>query len=316
MISMEGAPHKLIRQVAQSALSSEFVLAKREDFRLSAEKLATSLTRGKDFDFLHQFSEPFAGRAVTALLHLPDNTANQIAEDASSLGLAMGPSALRYQDKINAAYDRLSEMADGLLSKAMTGDDKASFAARILAAANKLDCKDMGALNDLIVIAIFGGVDTTRAQLAFAVELFARYPDQWRWLRRNRDAIPQAIEEVIRTRPTTTWSTREALETFELDGFEIRKGETVHVLVHATGTDPEVGGITGFDVTARRKIHFGFGGGTHHCLGQLVARTDMAEALDVLLGHWTSIHLAAEPEYLPDSGNTSPLTMPIRADWV
>ncbi|MGI9395233.1 MAG: cytochrome P450, partial [Boseongicola sp.] len=90
----------------------------------------------------------------------------------------------------------------------------------------------------------------------------------------------------------------------------------VHVLVHATGTDPVVGGGPQFDVRANRKIHFGFGGGAHHCLGQFVARTDMARALEVLLKNWREIRLSGTPEYLPDSGNTSPLAMPLAPIWV
>ena len=168
---------------------------------------------------------------------------------------------------------------------------------------------------DLIVIAIFGGVDTTRAQLAFAAHLFALHRDQWDWLRDKPEAVPAAIDEVIRMRPTTTWATREALEDVTIDNVTITQGDTVHVMVHATATDPDNGHTGAFDIRARRKMHFGFGGGAHHCLGQLVARTDMAAALRVWLRRWKSIELAGEPEFLPDSGNTSPLKMPVRPVW-
>ena len=207
-------------------------------------------------------------------------------------------------------------LADTLIERVAAGEDGESFVARLVRESKTHGAQDRQALKDLIVIAIFGGVDTTRAQLGFAMALFAEHPDQWTWLRANRDRVPQAIEEIIRMRPTTTWSTREALETFELDGVEVRVGETVHVLVHATGTDPAVGGEARFDVTADRKIHFGFGGGAHHCLGQLVARTDMARALGVLLENWREVRLAGTPDYLPDSGNTSPRAMPLAPVWV
>ena len=77
--------------------------------------------------------------------------------------------------------------------------------------------------------------------LLFAMALFIRHPDQWVWLRDNRDAIPNAVEEIVRAWPTTTWSTREALEVVEISGITIRAGETVNILVHATGTDPLTG---------------------------------------------------------------------------
>ena len=102
-----------------------------------------------------------------------------------------------------------------------------------------------------------------------------------------------------------------------VDGVDlsIRKGETLHILVHATAHDPRVSADQEFDVTRPRKMHFGFGGGAHHCLGQLVARTDMAAALTVMLRNWTALSWAGRPDYLPETGNTSPVHLPIRPEW-
>ncbi|MDD9978087.1 MAG: cytochrome P450 [Boseongicola sp.] len=315
IISQEGGDHKKLRRIAQAALSNDFVLSLRNEFRSTADELVEALRENREFDFLYRFNEPYAGRAVTAILGLPASEADWIADDASSLGLAMGMGAKTYEEQINAACDRLMDLADTLIDRAETGNDTTSFVARMLDAGTELNLTDRQTLKDLIVISIFGGVDTTRAQLSFAMALFAEHPEQWAWLRAHKEFVPQAIEEIIRTRPTTTWSTREALETFELDGIEIQKGETVHILVHATATDPIIDGENRFDITADRKVHFGFGGGAHHCLGQFVARTDMAEALMVLLRNWREVHLAEPPEYLPDSGNTSPLSMPLAPVW-
>ena len=141
--------------------------------------------------------------------------------------------------------------------------------------------------------------------------LFAQHPGQWDLIRDDARLIPQAIEEIIRARPTTTWATREAVKDFDHNGVSINAGETVHILVHATGTDPAVSPDWSFDITAQRKMHFGFGGGAHHCLGQLVARTDMAAALRVLASRFRRPEFAGDPEWLPDSGNTSPSRLPL-----
>ena len=46
---------------------------------------------------------------------------------------------------------------------------------------------------------------------------------------------------------------------------------------------------------------------------QFVARTDMGCALRVLLRETERFEWAGVPEYLPDSGNTSPSALPVRA---
>ena len=308
VISLEGEEHAALRKLAQTALAEEHIRALAPEFKSTAEELCDALRNAGPFDVIDSFTEPFAGRAITSLLGLPAEDAASLAADATCLGLAMGPRAREYETEFNAAVDRLTVLAERLIYD----PPQNSFVHRLL----KEGDATRQALIDLTVIAIFGGVDTTRAQLAFAAHLFARHPDQWAWLRDHPDAVPAAIDEVIRTRPTTTWATREALEDVTLDDVTIAAGETLHILVHASATDPAIGHDGSFDIRVRRKPHFGFGGGAHHCLGHLVARTDMAAALQVWLQNWRSIELAAEPVFLPDSGNTSPLQMMILPDWV
>lgn len=311
LIGQEGAPHKTLRQIAQAALSTDFIEGLCPAFEAEAEALLEP-HKGAGIEFMADFSEAFAGRAVTLLLGLDRERAPAIARDASTLGLAMGLDAANHQTEINAACDRLSALARDLVERVRRGDDRTSYVARLMATADEISDQE---LVDLIVISIFGGVDTTRAQLGFAMMLFAAHPEQWAWLRAHPEGIPAAIEEIVRTRPTTTWSTREAVEDFEFDGVQIRQGQTVHIFVHATGTDPLAVTYEGFDVTAPRKTHFGFGGGAHHCLGQFVARTDMACALRVLLRSWQRIDLDGPPDLLPDSGNTAPVRLPLRITW-
>ena len=309
LISLEGSEHKRLRQVALTALAEDFVLSLKPEFHRIASELLAGLP--DTFDVIEAFTEPFSGRAITTLLGLPDEDAPSLAHDASRLGLAMGLSAKSHEDIANAACSRLSDLAARLIDRAERGHDT-RFVGRMVRAADRLNVTDRQTLVDLIVISIFGGVDSTRAQLAFAVLLFSKHPDQWHWLRANPGHIPRAIDEVIRSHPTTTWATREALEDIIHENVTIPKGATVHVFVHATGTDPEVGGTSEFDIRAPRKIHFGFGGGAHHCLGQFVARTDMAAALEEMLRHWKAIEIIGDPEFLPDSGNTSPLSLVVR----
>jgi len=123
----------------------------------------------------------------------------------------------------------------------------------------------------------------------------------------------------MRIRPTTTWVTREATADFTFDGLTIRAGTTIHLFCESAGTDPggagDAGGgaaAAGFDITAgERRPHFGFGGGIHYCLGHYVARTDMCEALTVLARRLREPRPGGEAVWLPDSGNTGPVRLPV-----
>ena len=177
-------------------------------------------------------------------------------------------------------------------------------------------------LRDSLVLLIFGGFDTTRNQLGLAMQAFLDHPAQWRLLAERPDLGPAAVEEVMRIRPTTTWVTREATADFTFDGLAIRAGTTIHLFCESAGTDPgdagdagSGGAVAGFDITAgERRPHFGFGGGIHYCLGHYVARTDMCQALTVLARRLREPRPAGEAAWLPDSGNTGPVRLPIAFD--
>ena len=63
-----------------------------------------------------------------------------------------------------------------------------------------------------------------------------------------------------------------------------------------------------------RRQHYGFGGGIHHCLGAFIARADMAEALKLLARRIRAPAYDGRPVWLPDSGNTGAIALPIKFD--
>ena len=81
----------------------------------------------------------------------------------------------------------------------------------------------------MVVLAIFGGIDTTRNQLGLAMSMFVDHPDQWRLLADRPELARNAVEEVMRVRPTTTWVTREAMEDFTYRDLEFKRGTTIHL---------------------------------------------------------------------------------------
>jgi cytochrome P450 len=122
------------------------------------------------------------------------------------------------------------------------------------------------------------------------------------------------VDEVMRVNPTVTWITREAAEDFDWGDLPIGKGTTIHLFSQAAGTDPRAFDGAGFDITAERARHFGFGRGIHHCLGHYVAKSDMSEALPILARRLRNPRLEGRARFLPPSGNTGPIELPIRFD--
>ena len=292
-------------------LSEAFIAGLVPAFDKIADDLCAGLAGRDRCEFQEDFAIPFAGQAICALLGVDPADWRTISHDASDLGLAMGVECKRHEPVFNAACERLTALAADLVDRARRGDDRTSYIAGLVSRFEGSGLAEVDLL-DLIVISIFGGVDTTRSQLGLGLSLFMDHPGQWQTLRDDPSLAPNAVEEIIRARPTTTWVTREAIEDFAFDGVDIERGTTLHMLVHASSRDPAICDAPAFDITVRRKKHFGFGGGAHHCIGHLVARTDIACALRALTRTFETFEPDGEAEWLPDSGNTSAVRLPVR----
>jgi cytochrome P450 len=115
---------------------------------------------------------------------------------------------------------RLTEPGDDILSllaSASIGEDSLSRAE----------------LQNMAVMLAFAGVDTTRNQLGLGLSMFMASPEQWEFLTADPSLDMAASNECMRTRPTITWVSREAIEDFEFKGLEIKSGTTLHLFPKA-----------------------------------------------------------------------------------
>jgi len=313
LLNRVGDDHARLRSLANPAFSPKLILALQPQFAELANDIVDKFAKRGRCDFVAEFSEPYVTRVVCLLLDLNHSEWRRLADIASDMGLALGVNFKRDAEKIDNATAALFEYAHRVIDARRTrplGDD---FISLLLQANEDKDALSDQELYDMVVLAVFGGIDTTRNQLGLAMSMLLENPDQWRLLAERPELARNAIEEAMRVRPTTTWVTREAMEDFVYNDLEIKRGTTIHLFSESAGTDPRQF-TPGFDITAERKPHFGFGGGTHHCLGHFIARSDMTEALKVLARRIRNPRLGGEPTWLPDSGNTGPVALPIAFD--
>jgi cytochrome P450 len=309
ILNKEGEEHHRLRRLMNPAFSKKLIGGLVPRFQALATELVDGFEPGH-CEFVSEFAEPYAARVIAIMLGLPEEEWPVIARDSATIGLALGVTLKDDLPQIEAALQRLYAYADDLIAD-RRAHPREDFVTALVNAHREQDKLSADELRDGLVLLVFGGFDTTRNQLGLAMQTFLRHPDQWRLLAERPDLGGAAVEEVMRVNPTVRWVSREALTTFEHQGLTIPAGTTVHLFSESAGTDPRVFGEPSFDLTAERMPHFGFGGGAHHCLGHFVARSDMSEALPLLAARMPDLRLAGEPRWLPDSGNTGPIHLPL-----
>ncbi|NVN51810.1 cytochrome P450 [Mycolicibacterium hippocampi] len=163
---------------------------------------------------------------------------------------------------------------------------------------------------------LMAGTDTTRNQLAAAVEVFCDHPDQWTLLAENPELAPQAVEEVMRYAPVIFSTLRIAVDDVELAGHTVPAGTLVIANTAAANRDPEVyPNPDRFDITrADAPAMLTFGGGVHYCLGSHLARIELIEALTLMSRRMPTIRRSGPARWKAITGISGPATLPIAFD--
>jgi cytochrome P450 len=313
VLNKEGEEHHRLRRLMNPAFSRRIIDGLVPRFQALAGELIDNFREPGKAEFMSEFAAPYAARVIAIMLGLPESEWPVIATESAAIGLTMGITLRTELLRIEQALASLYAYADDAIAarRAAPRDDFVTALVRASGEGGEGGKLTDDELRDGLVLLIFGGFDTTRNQLGLAMQTFLDHPAQWRLLASRPELGKRAVEEVMRVNPTTTWVTRQAVEDFTFQGLDIAAGTTVHLFAESAGTDPRAFPDRGFDIVAERKPHFGFGGGAHYCLGHFVARSDMSEALPLLARRLVGPRLDGTPQWLPDSGNTGPVRLPI-----
>ena len=311
MLSIEGEDHLRLRKLSGPAFSPKVLEPLIPTFAELAHELIDGFCERGTAEFMSEFAEAYSARVITGLLGIDKSQWREIADLATELGYVFSVTIKDDLEVIEHGLSGLLEISKALIAsrQGTDGDDFVGALIRANSDGKKITGHELLMLVSFI---IFAGFDTTRNQIGLGLQTFSKHMDQWRNLGENPDLARSAVEEVMRVNPTITWVSREASVDVEYKDLVIPQGKTIHLLTIPSGSDPRRFEKTEFDITAGRPPHFGFGGGMHHCLGHYVARLDMAEAYKALAQRLPDFEILSGATYLPDSGNTGPIELPIK----
>ena len=142
------------------------------------------------------------------------------------------------------------------------------------------------------------------------------HPGQLEAVRRDRRFIPAAIEEALRWEPPVCQALRTPVRRVEIAGVAIEPGDLIGFSLSAINRDPaRFERPDAFDIHRASRNHAAFSLGSHMCLGQHLARAEMAAALDALLDRLPKLRL--DPDYPPPEISGFMLRGPetIRVRW-
>jgi len=151
----------------------------------------------------------------------------------------------------------------------------------------------------VILITLFGGLDTTSAVMLESLLFLARNPAEKEKLRAGERDWTVAIEEFVRYTSPIQGLRRTVAKDTELDGQALKKGDWVFGL-HGSANRDESHFARGNECLLDRapNQHLGFGAGAHICLGRNLARLEIRLLLQIVLQRIGDY--SAEPGFEPD----------------
>jgi cholest-4-en-3-one 26-monooxygenase len=239
--------------------------------------------RGLDeFDWVEKVAAEIPARVVASVVGVPDEDHGKIVEWAGDLFARDGTpeTAARHA----AARQALMAYAEAFKAhkRSSPGDDAMSL---LLQA--EMDGRPLSetALTMWFFTLAQAGFETTHTLIAQSMVLLSERPDIRDRLLRDRDAIPRAVEELLRFITPVNLMARTAVEDVEVGGQVIRAGQYVTMWYAAANRDPAVFDTpheVDIDRTPNNHLAFGGHGSPHYCLGAHLARLEMRVLLEEL----------------------------------
>jgi cytochrome P450 len=157
-----------------------------------------------------------------------------------------------------------------------------------------------------VVTVIIGGSDTTRAAMAMQVALLLQHREQWEAVCNDLSQVSGAVSESLRYDPAVGSFPRIALEDIDIEGQVVKRGRIVSLSTMSAMRDPaRYNDPDRFDIrrTDHPERHPVFGGGTHRCLGEALARAELEEGLTAVAERLPNLELmGAAPVLVGHSG--------------
>lgn len=236
---------------------------------------------------------PLPVMVICELLGVPEADRPKVRHWSAELFAAGQP------DRGDAASHAVAAYMTGLIaSKRLRPGD--SLLDRLIAARDGEDRLDEEELVSLAVLLLVAGHETTTHFLGNAALALLRHPAAMERLRADPDALPHALDELLRfDAPVSTSTFRFTTDTLTLGETEIPAGVPVLVALGAANRDPErFPAPDRLDLDREATGHLSFGHGIHRCVGAPLAKAEAEIALRAVLVRFPDIRLAVSADRL------------------
>lgn len=293
MIDMDDPAHLLRRKLVNAGFTRKRVGDKAKSIEQLCDTLINAVCERGECDFVRDLAAPLPMAVIgdmlgvapedrDTLLAWSDDLVVALSSTASEETLAASVAALlAYNDFMSATIARRRRNpTDDLVSVLIAADVEGER------------LTDEQIISETLLILI-GGDETTRHTLSGGTAELTRHPDQWQALRNDPHLLGDAVEEMLRWTSPVKNMCRTLRADTDFHGTRLHAGEKMLLLFESANFDEEVFDdpeVFRIDRTPNHHVSFGFG--THFCLGNQLARLELATMTRRVLARLPDLRLA------------------------
>jgi cytochrome P450 len=315
LLSVNGEDHARLRRLVSKAFTPRAVGRLDTVITDIITQLTDPLMAVGRSEVVAVIARPYPVPVICELLGAPARDAQLFSAWADEFFKTFTWNAAQHQPDILKAWGELDDYVDVMVAERRTSptDDLISELIRAEDDGDRLSMSELRMLAGGILMA---GTDTTRNQVAAAVDVLCDHPEQWDLIGRHPEMAMKAVEELMRFWPVVFGAMRMTTEDVEYEGVLFPAGTFVMVNTAAANRDRDIfDDPDRLDITREGAAPMQtFGAGAHYCLGANLARREVAEALRVMSRRMRNLRRGGPAPWKPMVGITGPASLPVEFD--
>lgn len=310
-IHLEGKYHTERRNLVAERFGPKGVARLEGHIRSVTTELLDQVQQLGHCDFVEAVSAPLPMRIIAEMCGVPEEHHDVIRTclDAACKG---GNGPKHVTDEVNFAFMTWAEIHFQLAMERRSAprDDLLSMWVQADLQHAPFDEESLLFEHTMLLV---GGSETTRNVVNGGLYELLKRPEDLAYLRAHPEALPNAVEEMIRWVTPFVSMSRTLTRDVTWGDVTMHEGDEIMMLYPAANRDPRrFPDPYSFDIRrnfATPSLSFGFG--RHFCLGARLARAELRILFEELLRRWDAVSLDGEPTWARSSFIRGITSMPV-----
>jgi cytochrome P450 len=305
ILRMDPPRHHRLRALVSKAFTPAAVERMEPQIARLTEELLDRTSGREKIELVSDLSYPLPVIVIAEMLGVPAEDRPKFREWADALLTRDSPDPLdpARMEKARTQIRHFFEYMEDHLARRRTEPREDLLTNLVRSEVEGEQLTDNEILGFATVLLLAGHI-TTSALLGNAIRCLDEYPQAQAAVRADPEAIPLAIEEILRYRSPFAMVARATKTQVQVGDRDIPPGQlVVSFLVSANHDERQFPDPDRLVIDRQPNPHVAFGKGIHFCLGAPLARLESKVALEILLRRYSQIRI--DPEH-PLEGYSNP----------